>query len=289
MQRVKNFEATGLAPNGRLYAGDLNAIQDAAAAKADFTQTIDLANLRVGETGLQLLRYGPSEARISGALRTDGIVRGLGGLFGGTFTTTQRDALTAEQRPYGLIILNTTTNQYEFNAGTPSSPVWTPFITSAPQAELTGALKMWPMNTPPAGYLLCDGSAVSRATYSALSTLFAAQAYPYGAGDGSTTFNLPDFRGRMPVGRGTNGDVDSVGENEGAALADRRPAHKHTVGVTYQGQPSTSAGNAGTGPSVPAADFNPQNAARVTVTVGPQTNVPTDAPAFLVVNFIIKT
>lgn len=51
--------------------------------------------------------------------------------------------------------------------------------------------------TPPAGYLLCNGAAVSRTTYAAL---FTAISTVWGVGDGSTTFNLPDFRGRALVG-----------------------------------------------------------------------------------------
>jgi len=297
MQRVKSFEATGLAPNGRLYAGDLNAIQDAAAGKADFTQTIDLATLRVGETGLQLLKYGPGEARITGALRTDGILRGLGGLFGGTFSTAQRDALAQADRPYGLIILNTTTNLYEFNAGTAATPDWRPFINTVPATEITGALKMWPMNAAPAGYLICDGQAVSRTTYSALSALLATQAYPYGAGDGSTTFNLPDLRGRMPVGMGTHGDVDSVGENEGEALGARRPKHRHVETAPGHTHNIGLAGFTGLPGNLiaPTQQKDTGQTGTVTtstgtaVTVGPTTNAPSESPAFLVVNFIIKT
>jgi microcystin-dependent protein len=51
----------------------------------------------------------------------------------------------------------------------------------------------------PIGYLICDGSAVSRTTYAAL---FTAIGTTYGAGDGSTTFNLPDMRSSMPLGVG---------------------------------------------------------------------------------------
>jgi len=53
--------------------------------------------------------------------------------------------------------------------------------------------------TPPAGFLLCDGSAVSRITYAAL---FALLNTSYGAGDGSTTFNVPSLKGRFPLGYG---------------------------------------------------------------------------------------
>lgn len=51
--------------------------------------------------------------------------------------------------------------------------------------------------TAPTGFLLCDGAAVSRATYSGL---FALIGTTYGAGDGSTTFNVPDLRSRFPLG-----------------------------------------------------------------------------------------
>lgn len=122
MIRVKTFNSTGVATDGRIYAGDLNAIQDAAAALADFTQTIDLASIRVGEAGLSLVRYAAGEARLTGALRTDGIVRALGGLYAGAFTEVQRNALV--NPIYGLVILNTTSNRYEWNSGTPGAPVW---------------------------------------------------------------------------------------------------------------------------------------------------------------------
>lgn len=52
--------------------------------------------------------------------------------------------------------------------------------------------------TAPTGYLLCNGQAVSRATYAAL---FAAIGTAWGAGDGSTTFNVPDMRGRVAIGK----------------------------------------------------------------------------------------
>ena len=54
----------------------------------------------------------------------------------------------------------------------------------------------------PTGWLICDGSAVSRTTYSALFTVISTT---YGVGDNSTTFNLPDVRETVPVGVGTRG------------------------------------------------------------------------------------
>lgn len=82
-------------------------------------------------------------------------------------------------------------------------------------------------STAPNGYLLCDGSEVSRIQYA---NLFAVIGEIYGDGDTSTTFNLPDFRGRTPVGlNSSNTDIDSLSENDGVTLADRSPKHQLTT------------------------------------------------------------
>ena len=60
-----------------------------------------------------------------------------------------------------------------------------------------GAIKPWGKSTAPAGYVLCDGTAISRTTYA---DLFAVIASTYGAGNGSTTFNVPNLQGKMPQG-----------------------------------------------------------------------------------------
>jgi len=60
-----------------------------------------------------------------------------------------------------------------------------------------GAIKPWTKATAPDGYLVCDGSAVSRTTYA---DLFAVISTTYGSGDGSTTFNVPQLQGKMPQG-----------------------------------------------------------------------------------------
>lgn len=72
--------------------------------------------------------------------------------------------------------------------------------------EKAGFVKIWAGETAPEGYLLCDGSAISRTTYSAL---FAAIGTLYGVGDGSSTFNLPNFNDRIPQGSGSRGVVGS--------------------------------------------------------------------------------
>ncbi len=169
-------------------------------------------------------------------------------------------------------------------------------------ASPTGAIHMYAAATAPTGWLLCDGSAVSRTTYS---NLFGVISTTYGAGDGSTTFNVPDLRGRAPVGFAASGghvDVSTLGNSEGVAVANRRPKHRtsmndpgHTHGVTNPGTEGSGFGNAfqaGTN-----ANGFQTNAGAVTIassttgiTVG--TGVSSDAldsPAYLVVNHIIKT
>ena len=80
--------------------------------------------------------------------------------------------------------------------------------------EATGTIKMWSGAAAPSGYLLCDGSAVSRATYA---DLFAVCGTAFGAGNGTTTFNLPDLRGRVPLGAGTGDAADATAHTLGVA------------------------------------------------------------------------
>jgi len=64
----------------------------------------------------------------------------------------------------------------------------------------TGVILPYGASNAPNGWLLCDGSAVSRTTFASLFAVLTANGttFPYGSGDGSTTFNLPDLRGRFP-------------------------------------------------------------------------------------------
>jgi hypothetical protein len=127
MARFKTFDSTGVPPGGVLFAGDENAMQDRAAELANFSQTVDVGVLRVGEAAIQLVKFATGEARLTGLLRVDGILRGLGGLYAGTFTTAARDAIPLGSRPFGLMILNTTTARIEMNFGSDAVPLWQTF------------------------------------------------------------------------------------------------------------------------------------------------------------------
>jgi hypothetical protein len=88
-----------------------------------------------------------------------------------------------------------------------------------------GAVMPFAMNSAPTGWLAADGSNVNRTTYAAL---FSAISTTYGAGDGSTTFALPDLRGYFVRGSGTNSDSTAAG-TFGAKQADELKSHSHTV------------------------------------------------------------
>lgn len=92
-----------------------------------------------------------------------------------------------------------------------------------------GTIVQWPGATAPANWLLCQGQAVSRTTYA---SLFAAIGVQYGAGDGTTTFNLPNLKGRVAVGLDSSQtEFDTLGETGGAKThtlsISEMPSHTH--------------------------------------------------------------
>lgn len=170
------------------------------------------------------------------------------------------------------------------------------------QTTPVGVIEAFAGVNAPAGWLFCDGSAISRVQYP---ELFSALSTTYGSGDGSTTFNLPDMRGRMPVGKGTHSDVATLGNNEGASLANRRPKHQHTVydaGHTHTNRmnnglqiyrANVAAGSGEYGITSANTGSIVDNSTNTTgVRVNPEgaasSTSPTDAPPYLVVNYIIK-
>ncbi len=102
----------------------------------------------------------------------------------------------------------------------------------------------------PSGWLLCDGTAVSRTTYAAL---FAILSTAYGVGDGSTTFNLPNMKGNVPTGYDSGQtEFNALGKTGGAKThtlsTTEMPAHTHNIpgaSGTSGGYPPATAQNAG--------------------------------------------
>jgi len=146
---------------------------------------------------------------------------------------------------------------------------------------VTGSIQMWPTATAPTGYLLCAGAAVSRTTYA---TLFAVIGTTFGSGDGSTTFNLPNYTNRMPYGTtlgATGGSADAVVVSHTHTLTD--PGHNHTTGTSSSGGGAltsgsqlgyvTNTGTSTTGITIASAGVSGTNA---------------NLPPYLGINFIIK-
>jgi len=156
----------------------------------------------------------------------------------------------------------------------------------------TASLMPYAGTAAPTGYLLCDGAAVSRTTYS---DLFGIVGTTYGVGDGSTTFNIPDLRGRVIAGQddmggtsanrltnqtgGLNGDtLGATGGAETHTLTVAEiPAHTHTYNAHTGLGASGSGGNAQLG--------SQSSATGSTGGGGAHNNVqPT-----IILNYIIKT
>lgn len=149
----------------------------------------------------------------------------------------------------------------------------------------------WPTATAPTGWLLCDGQAVSR---SAFALLFAEIGVTYGIGDGSTTFNLPDLRGRFPLGKasagtgstlaGTGGALDHVHDHDGAnalaqieiLVADGDLYQRAVSGSSYTNTRKTQAG-----PYAADGSSSSQGAGLAGDTQGSN-------PPYLVLNYVIR-
>ena len=100
-----------------------------------------------------------------------------------------------------------------------------------------GAIAAYAGSKAPEGWLLCDGSTVSRKSYP---LLFAAIGTAYGSGDGSTTFGLPDLRGRVPMGSSSSHALASKGGEETHKLTvDEMPSHKHGTDISMLDYGST--------------------------------------------------
>jgi microcystin-dependent protein len=180
--------------------------------------------------------------------------------------------------------------------GTSTTQLATTAFATAAISPFTGSMLMWPTATPPSGFLLCNGQTASRATYAAL---FAVVGVLFGAGDGSTTFTLPDYRDRMPVGAGTTYSANSLGGSKDASL----PSHTHTATstVTDPGHFHTvayqsTAGGADYGSAVAGASAGSQTNSAVTNITVATTNASAgvsatnaNLPPYLGIFFIIKT
>lgn len=131
-------------------------------------------------------------------------------------------------------------------SGNISSPTITSLQSqiSAGASSPTGSVIAFAGTTAPAGWLICDGTAVSRSTYSILFDVICpvvngVRTYPFGSGDGTSTFNLPDLGSRVPVGKGQTVNT-TLGQSDNIAEGSRKLKHSHSVTVAGHYHNTTS-------------------------------------------------
>ncbi len=106
-------------------------------------------------------------------------------------------------------------------------------VMAASSYGMTGEIKIWSTTSAPSGWAICDGSALNRTS---AANLFAVIGTSYGAGNGTTTFNVPNLQGRVPVGRDpSDATWDTMGKTAGAKqhtlVANEMPNHRHQIAV----------------------------------------------------------
>lgn len=174
--------------------------------------------------------------------------------------------------------------------------------------DYAGVIKAFAGTVIPPNYLLCDGAAVSRTVYA---ELFDVIGTIYGIGDGTTTFNVPDLRGRVPIGLAASGTFQPLGVTGGSEThTHTQVAHTHDIPVlsldhsilvtspftVTPNQYSQNGGRMGVSPT-PSGSGSVQQwfdikATTIVATTGsatPAINSASNVPPFAVINYIIKT
>jgi hypothetical protein len=269
---IQQLETQNLIPNGSIAKEKIAAaagIEDSKLAKITTAGKVGGGAITDGTIA------GSTAVNTSGAITTSGALSAGSGTVGGALTVT--GVLTANGGVAGSVVGNVTGNAstatklssnrtFELTGdvtGTVSSDltsgasiaasIASNAVTTAKvqdgaitQAKLnsnvilvpTGAVMPFAMNSAPTGWLAAIGTAVSRATYSAL---FSAIGTTYGVGDGSTTFNLPDLRDNFV--RGSGGSLATFGQFQNYAVQSH--THSGTTGTESANHTHTFSGTTG--------------------------------------------
>lgn len=166
-----------------------------------------------------------------------------------------------------------------------------------------GEIRIFAGSTPPVGWALCDGASFSTTANAAL---FAVIGYTYGGA--GANFNVPDLRGRFPLGKAAAGTGSTLGATGGAIDHNHAgPSHSHTIAHTHQIDPPATNTGAPSGAVTPlnlilgtaATSTHTHSVDIPAFTSGAESaansgnggtgNTGTANPPFLALNFIIKT
>lgn len=224
---------------------------------------------------------------VNGTLNATGLTDTGNMTVGGTLTITGASTFTGSAAFSGTPTAPTAT------AGTNTTQIATTAFVLANGVSPTGVINMWPTTSAPTGYLLCDGTAVNRTTYAAL---FAVISTTFGVGNGSTTFNLPNYTNRMPYGTTigtTGGSADAVVVSHTHTITD--PTHAHAISL-YSGTGgggTTGSNTKWSGENNNAGGPNSVNTTSastgITVNTAGVSGTNANLPPYLGINFIIKT
>ncbi len=153
-----------------------------------------------------------------------------------------------------------------------------------------GAIIMWGGGAAPGSWLLCDGSAVSRTTYA---DLFSAIGTSYGVGDGSTTFNLPDFGSKFARGNETGAGGGDDTHDHAIDDQTQEGGGSHGHGLYMTGPSSTTDVSTGGTAVASASHEHPGEAVSTDINHDHIIDLDTDegdnVPSYTGVKFIIKT
>ena len=212
-----NQTITGVNAGETVAAGDLLYFKtsDQEWYKTDASDATTVQNVQLGIA----LGAGSDGVAITGGVRVAGVFTTTGLTAGATYyaSDTAGEISTTVSGPAIGFALSTT-RLFLFN----TNPV-------SENATPSGSVSVFAGTSVPSGWLLCDGQAVSRPLFS---RLFSAIGTSYGAGDGSTTFNVPDLRAKIPVGlQSSDEDFDDLGktggEKEHTLTEAEMPKHRH--------------------------------------------------------------
>lgn len=225
-----------------------------------------------------------SNFTVTGDLDVSGVLTGATATFSGAISSVSPSFTGTPTAPTAASGTNTTqiaTTAFVLANGVP-----------------TGALNMWPTSSAPTGWLLCNGATVSRTTYA---NLFGIIGTAFGAGDGSTTFTLPDYRSRMPIGASgsyalaaTGGSADAVvvSHTHTATSVVTDPGHSHTLTASAWATTGAARWSGSAAPIGDTVSGTNSNTTGITVATSNSTEgvsgTGANLPPYLAINFIIK-